>query len=75
MIGQLIAMQVRMGSMFWWECCLFDRFLFWMREGMDTGMVLVIIQVSLPVFAGPPFDRGFFPTVLRLMRISWWHNQ
>ena len=75
MIGQLIAMQVRMGSVFWREYCFFDRFLFWMRKGMDTGMVLVIIQVSFPVFAGPSFDREFFPTILRLMRISWWHNQ
>jgi len=73
--GQLIAMRVRMGGMLWRECCLFDGFMLWMREGMVKRMVLIIFQVALPVFAGPSFDRGFCLAVLRLMRISRCHNQ
>jgi len=46
-----------------------------MRQGMVKGMVLVISQVAFPVFAGPSFDRCICLAILRLMRISWWHNQ
>ena len=54
---------------------LFDSFVFWVRQGMIERVVLVIFQVALPIFAGPSFDREDFLAVLRLMRISGWHNQ
>jgi hypothetical protein len=64
-----------MGRVLRWKGRLFNCFVFWVRQGMIERVVLVIFQVALPVFAGPSFDRGNFLAVLRLMRISGWHNQ
>jgi hypothetical protein len=64
-----------MGSVLWRKCRFFDGFVFWVRQGMIERMVLVILTVTFPVFAGPSFDWGGFPAGLRLVWISGWHNQ
>lgn len=71
MSGQLIAMRVRVRSVFGGECGLFNGFMFGMRERMDERVVPGIFQVLLPVLARSPFDRGFRLAVCLLFLMSW----
>lgn len=70
MRGQLIAMRMGMGRVLWRESGLFYGFMRGMREGMIHGMMPGIFQVTIPVFAGPCFERGFCNRFLGLRCMS-----
>ena len=60
-----------MRSVFGRERGFFDRFMLWMRERMEKGMVTGVFPVTFPVFAGPCFDRGFCLTIPWVLLPSW----
>ena len=73
--GQLIAMRMGMGRVLWRENRLFYGFMRGMRKGMIFGMMPGIFQITLPVFAGSCFERGFCYSFFGMRCMSRWHNQ
>jgi len=64
-------MLMGMGRVLWRENGLFYGFMRGMREGMISGMMPGIFQVTIPVFAGPCFERDFCNSFFGLRCMSW----
>lgn len=73
--GQLVAMGMGMGRMFFGQDRFFDRLV--LRVGLRAGnrMVPGIFQLAIPVLAGSGLDRGFQGGLVFCRGLSWRHNE
>ena len=71
MVGQLIAMGMGMWRVLFWECGLFYRLMFRVREWSGNGMMPGIFQLAIAILAWACFfQRGCNPLVFG-SGLSW----